>query len=433
MFSLCLVTSSLSQFPFSSPNRLQGGFGLTWINNQPFYAFHVRPDVSFGKIGVGLDLSLEFDSQCKLRTENFNEFSDYLSIIRYVRYGTELDTVFVKVGALDWLTLGQGNIINTYNNSPSIDTRKTGMQCNLNFDKYGVQTLWSNLFQSGIIGARAFVRPLKFTSLTDLPVLQNVEVGATYAADFAVHANVRSAATSGFASGIPFVDVANSLSFTGFDINFPLLRSDITGIDLYANYTKIITYGSGEAIGAMFHFDLSTIIDLVNVRVRLERRFNDDQYIAGYFDAMYEIERFNTTTGMAKSNILSNMVGNSNGYYGDLLIKLIGSFDIIGSYQKLDDVPNSGIFHANTQLAPAQFPVVARAGYDKVNIIDFSDLVTTDDRSYLYAELGYKPYPFLTTSVLYSWTFTPLRNDNEIIGYVPQRKIEPRVMFVYDF
>jgi hypothetical protein len=376
---------------------------------------------------------MEFDSQGKLRTENFNEFSDYLSVIRYVRYGTEADTVFVKVGALDWVTLGQGNIINTYSNSPSYDTRKTGMQLNLNFDKFGIQTIWSNLLQTGIMGARAFVHPLKFTSLTDLPILENAEVGATYAADFAGHANVRSAATSGFAPGIPFVDVANSLTITGLDISFPLLRSDITGIDLYANYTKILTYGSGEAVGAIFHFDLSTIINLVNVRARLERRFNGDQYIAGYFDALYEIERYNESAGVAKSDALSKITGNSNGYYGDLLIKLIGTFDIIGSFQKLDNVPNSGVFHANTQVAPAQFPIIARAGYDKVNIIDFSDLVTTDDRSYLYAELGYKPYPYLITSIVYSWTFTPVRDGSEIIGYEPQRKIEPKVTFVYDF
>ncbi|MFI5253649.1 MAG: hypothetical protein ACHQQQ_14605 [Bacteroidota bacterium] len=430
LLAMVIFSRSRAQFPSTAPNQFQGGFGLTWINNEPFYAFHLRPDLSFGKIGVGLDLNLEFDSQGKLRKENFNEFSDYIAVIRYVRYGTERDTVFLKLGSLDWVTLGQGNIINEYNNSPSFDTRKTGMQFNLNLDKYGVQTLWSNFAQAGVVGVRGFVHPLKLTSIPDIPVISNVEIGATYAADFATAANASAVATSGDGQSYSIIDMANSLTITGFDIDFPVLRSDLTGIDLYANYTKIITYGSGQAIGGMFHFDLSS---LVTARARLERRFNGDHYIAGYFDALYEIERVNIITGATKSGLLASMVDNSNGYYGDLLIRLIGTFDILGSYQKLDNVSNSGIFHAYTNVAPEGMPIVARAGYDKVNIVDFTDLVTTDDRSYLYAEVGYKPLPYLITSMLYSWTFTPIRNGSDIVGYEPQRKVEPRVTFVYTF
>lgn len=59
-------------------------------------------------------------------------------------------------------------------------------------------------------------------------------------------------------------------------------------------------------------------------------------------------------------------------------------------------------------------------------------MFTLDDRSYLYAEVGYKPYPYLLVSMVYSWMFTPVRDaDDKITGYAPQKKIEPRVSLVY--
>lgn len=430
LFSMLLASASFGQFPDTIQNRLQGSIGPTWIDNQPFYAIRLRPDFSLGKIGVGLDLGLEFDAHGSLRTENFNEFSDYVSVIRYLRYGTETDTLFVKLGMLDYVTLGQGNIVNVYNNSPSYDARRTGMQLNLNFDKYGIQTLWSNFAQAGVVGARAFVKPLRFNDATDLPIISNIEVGATWASDFSQYANSRYSVAAGSTTGVPFVEAANALTVTGLDFDFPVLRSGITGIDLYANYTKFISYGSGSAAGAMFHFDLSA---LLSARAKLERRFNGDRYIAGYFDALYELERVNAVTGFAKSDLLSKAVGGSNGYYGDLLINVLSLFDVVGSYQKLDDVPNSGIFHAATDIAPKDAPVIARAGYDKVNIVDFSDLVTTDDRSYLFGELGYKPTDYLIASLRYSWTFTPVRNGSDIVGFEPQRKLEPKITFVYQY
>ena len=77
--------------------------------DKPYYRVSFRPEISFADFGVGLDLNLDFDSEGKLRTENFNEASDYLSIIRYVRYGLKNDPVFIKVGALDYYTLGHGS------------------------------------------------------------------------------------------------------------------------------------------------------------------------------------------------------------------------------------------------------------------------------------------------------------------------------------
>lgn len=425
LFAAALSTS-YSQFPSVAENQIQAGIGPTWIDNMPYYAVRVRPDLSLGKFGLGLDLNLEFDAHGSIRTEDYNEVSDYIALIRYLRYGTENDTLFLKLGALDYVTMGQGNIINMYNNSPTFDARKTGMQLGLNFEKFGIQTMWGNFAQAGVVGARAYVRPMKFTEAADVPVIGNAELGFTGAADLDKNANsIQKYSPAGY-----IITNQSSLGIMGLDIDFPVLRSDLAGIDLYGTYTKIINYGSGEAAGASFHLDLSL---LVSARARLERRFNGDQYVPAYFNSLYEVERINVVTGSSKAAALRAATGSSNGYYGDLLIRVLNIFDIIGAFQKQDDVANSGIFHASTDIAPKDAPFIARAGYDKVNIENFSDLVTTDDRSYLYAELGYKPVEYLIASFVYSWTFTPVRDGETIVGFEPQKKIEPKITFVYGF
>lgn len=98
IMTLLLASSAFAQFPPTAENELTGGLGMTWIDNQPFYAVHVRPEFTFSKIGLGVDLLMEFDSQGHLRKADFQQFSDYVRVLRYVRYNTETDPLFIKLG-----------------------------------------------------------------------------------------------------------------------------------------------------------------------------------------------------------------------------------------------------------------------------------------------------------------------------------------------
>lgn len=174
LFVMLVTSVSFSQyatFDQVNHNVIAGGFGVTWINDQPFYTVRLMPEFAFSDVGVGLDLNLEFDTHGNLRKENFNEFSDYASIIRYIRYGNERQGFYMKVGALDYATIGHGSIINAYNNSPSFDARKIGLQFNLNYDNAGVQSMYGNFGQAGVAGIRAYVRPFKFTDISDVPII----------------------------------------------------------------------------------------------------------------------------------------------------------------------------------------------------------------------------------------------------------------------
>ncbi|MGE5363958.1 MAG: hypothetical protein ACM3SM_07495 [Bacteroidota bacterium] len=436
-----LLTAQFQTYPGMNQGNLDGGLGITWINNQPYYSFHFRPEIAFSKIGVGLNLKLEFGADGKLRSENFNEFSDYLSIIRYVRYGQKQDPFYTRLGALDYATLGHGSIIYMYNNSPSFDTRKVGLELDLDLDRFGVETVYGNFGQAGVAGVRGYVRPFRFTDMSSVPLIRDIEVGASFAADFDKYAGVTSAVYNDSLKKLDILSDKGAMKVIGFDLGLPIRLSSIFTLTPYFDYSKIVEFGSGTALGLMFNM---SGLGLVDVAAKLERRFNGDNYLPAYFNSFYEIDRFmadaskinaiDSTRFISKAARLESLKDQSNGYYGELLVRVLNTFDILGSYQRLDKDSKSGILHLVADISPKDGSYVARAGYDKVRIEGEKDLFTLDDRSYLYAEAGYKPMPYLLVSMVYHWTFSPVRDsDDKVIDYKPQKRIEPRVSFVYPF
>jgi hypothetical protein len=428
-----LTNAQLNEYPLPEQGKLEGGLGLNWIDGQLYYTFHFTPEISFTDIGVGLDLRLDFDKNGNIRKENFNTFSDYLSIIRYVRYGFKNDPVYAKLGALDYYTLGHGSIMYAYNNSPSIDARKTGLVLDIDFGQFGFESIYSSFAEAGILGLRGYVRPLQFTSLAEVPILGRVEVGISYAGDYNDKAGVISGNYNSSTGNFNATNDKGSINIIGADIGLPLLSYRIFNLKLYTDYAKIIDYGSGVATGIIGELNTPGII---SGHAKLERRFNQKHYIPSYFGPLYEIERFQAGPSGVSSKIQSLELDQiaDNGIFGELGVNLLGTFNILGSYQRLDNTPRSGLLHMSTEIAPEDAPFLLRAGYDKTNIGNETAIFKLDDKSYLFFEVGYKPVEFLVVSLVYDWTFTPLYDNNKnIIDYIPQKRIEPRVYFVYPF
>jgi hypothetical protein len=437
LWVLLLISNANAQFYDLKNDQglLSGGGGITWIDGESYLNLHFNPEIAFGNVGIGLDLNLEFDQDGNLRTENFNTVEDYLAIIRYIRYGKKLDPFYFRIGALEYATLGHGSIMNFYNNSPSFDARKIGMALDLDFNVVGFESVYSNFLNVGIGGMRVYVRPLKFTTLGSIPIIGDMEIGASFVADWHKDAGVFEGEIDPETGKFKATDDRGAVMVYGADIEFPIINTSITNLDLYYDFAKIDGFGNGSSLGLLFDFAVSSLLD---IRAKLERRWNTDQYVPAYFNSLYEIERFsfNPVTGEVDNKLksVSQFVNVDNGYYGGLLVRLLNTFDIIGSYERLDETPNSGVLHLSTSIMPEEAPYIARAGYDKVRIGSETEIFTLDDRSHLWAELGYKPFPYMIVSLMYRWNWTPVRDaDKNILFYETQEKVEPRITFVYPF
>ncbi len=433
--------SPFDNYPHPGSGYFNGGLGLNWIDGQLYYRFHLMPEISLGNFGVGLDLAFDINQNGNIRKEDFNTLSDYLSIIRYVRYGLKYDPVYIKLGALDYYTLGHGSIMYQYNNSPSIDNRKIGLVTDIDFGSFGFESIYSTFAEAGVVGLRAYVRPLKFTNAAEIPIISNLEVGGTYAVDFNKYSGVVFAPagpTTLPAKNPPQQFIASDkgrMQIVGLDIGLPIIKSSLLNLQLYSDYAKIINFGSGVATG--IKIDLNGL-GILNASAKLERRFNRAHYMPSYFNSLYEIQRYSLDTAngtySSKATLLENITNPDNGVFGELDLHFMGLLDVIGSYQRLDKTPQSGILHLYANVSTQGMPVVVRAGYDKLNIGNETAIFKVDNNSYLYFELGYKPLPYLIVSMLYSWTFTPIRDaNNNVIDYKPQKRIEPRISFVYPF
>lgn len=416
-----------------------GGLGITTFGGDVFYALNISPDLAFGNVGIGLDVNLRISQSGQLRQEDWNDgVSSYLRLIRYVRYGNKRDSLYVRVGQLDFARLGHGSIVNLYRNNGSYDARRVGVEFDMDFGNYGFESLISDLSTFNIVGVRAYSRPL-FSQ--QIPVLSNLTIGATYVADFSSRANVtRGGGPTTLANRREaFVDSLairrGNLTVIGFDMGLPILRLPVFEMDAYLDVAKIIGYGSGLALGVTGV--VPNVLGAVTLSSRLEHRVVGDQFQFAYFDAIYEQDRFlNFGNGLVitRANELANFSAPGPGIYGDLGGSILGKVRLFGSYQRLYRTPRGGQLHLGARLVDAIPSVLFRADYYKRDIGFETELFTLDDRSLSIVELGYYPYPYLLVSVLYQWTYLAVRDDDgDILRYAPVRRIEPRVSFQFNF
>lgn len=407
---------------------VMGGLGVTVIDGKPYYLLNIMPDLSFGKWGIGLDVNLRIGQDGKIRHEDFKDAYGYLRMLRYVRYGQKNEPVYAKVGAIDFARLGHGSILYLYRNTASYDLRKVGVEFDLDFQKGGLESMYSDVAGAGVLGLRGFVRPLQFSQAASIPILGNLEVGATFASDFNSNAN----RTWGDAAGTTRnAEGGGVLSIVGLDLGLPLLSHEYIRSTLYADYSKILSYGSGAAVG----LDLRLRgLGIMTFDAKYERRFVGNQYLPTYFDAFYERDRYqviDTSRFISKAQTLKS-TQSFEGYFGEILVSILGTFNIIGGYHAPVGVKNAGTLHLELDAGTALPGILVSGGYDKKNV---GSIFKLDNNSLLYAQVGYKPAPYLVVSMLYQWTFTEIRDEKsgEVVGFQPQKRIEPRVGFIARF
>ena len=129
-----------------------GSFGSVTINNQVYNQFSLRPELIFGKVGLGLDLYFYFDQDGNLYDENWNfssskdVYKTLVDKIYYLRWGVPSDDLYFRVGSLPSITLGNGSLVNGYSNIMDYPrVRRTGINFNYNFQNFKLQFVHSDL------------------------------------------------------------------------------------------------------------------------------------------------------------------------------------------------------------------------------------------------------------------------------------------------
>ena len=195
----CPVASSAQPPPSVAMFGYSLSMGSVTVDQEQLYRLSLRPDFPLGRLGVGLDLELFVERNGDLGSRGWKAGSSTQTLdsilrkIYYVRYGRPNDAVYVKIGALDNVTLGYGLIMDNYRNTlhyPGI--KKTGLQFRIaNFagTNIGLEGVINNLqdFQEG--GALIGLRTIGYAA--------DLEVGVTFVADLDQYSGLRDSDSDG--------------------------------------------------------------------------------------------------------------------------------------------------------------------------------------------------------------------------------------------
>ena len=410
------TTSILSQgfrdpWRYPEENRFFGGVGVTWIDDNPYTSLTIAPDISIGDFGIGIYLQLLFDANndFKLRTDEYKDGAGILRAVRYVRYGQKYDQFYLKVGWLDRAMLANGFLMWNYNNTSNYDKRKIGLAADFDFSNFGFETVLGGLGTPSVRGANIYVRPFRLIN-SGGPLLNRFRIYGSFVRDSRIPVTAGSDST-----------VALNTYGVGADLmwlDLPLIKSAV-----YADYSKFENYGDGQAIGINLLFP--DLIGILGMSAKFEKRFINDQFIPSLFGPLYDLDR--------NVNLLSRIESSvkNEGYFGELAGHVLNRLRLIGNFQKLNGIPNSGILHLEASI-PDMIPRFEFFGYyDKKNIETFEDVRTLDINSVLSAGMRYQLYGLVYATLIYRWYWVEDANFPGV--FRPKERVEPGISIRYDF
>ncbi len=414
---LALPAFSQSEQPSSGLGFKMGlGIGVqTFTDTTPpttWQSLSLTPDISFGKFGIGLALTLDYNftgpgNSFTVRQADWwptgavtfqSVMAIYLPKIAYVRWGEKGDPLFVKLGSFTDGTLGDGFIMGDYNNTLFMPTeRHFGFQADLDgalfdFPYVGVETVVGNLALWDVMGARVYVRPLV---KTDIPILNALQVGVTAAVDTNPYYN----------TGLP--GSPSAVGVVGIGALAPIIsQKDVFSLAAFTDAAlQGKTWGSMAGVGGR-------IINIFTYGAQL--RLLGSGFTPDYFGPTYDVLRgvqYNALQAASGSGVtFGGLVTLGTSLLGDALIFKV---TLDSPFVTSETDPTLAEPHLNgvLSLAPGVLPVFSfDFSYDKKGIGTFAQLVDPSN-SAIQAKLNLQSGPAVI-SFVYAITYDRRNSPN---------------------
>jgi len=363
-----------------------GELGFSKIGDDSYVKFSFGYEFSFDLIGLGVQVPLNVllycgdDNGCddktwyRIRKDDWNELSDWLTIVRYFRYGHKFDEknmFYARFGDLGSAYIGHATIVSNYLNTISWNQFKPGLQFDLYTPWGGFETIADDISKPGLMGLRLFIRPLSFV-FGSKNYFSNFALGASVIGDIKAKHKVLPENES----DKPSV-VNKNLLFYAFDAEFKIFRNKYITILPYTDFNFIKNAGHG------FHFGIDTRLHIplsgAYFRFKPEYRMLGDKYMPTYFDSMYMVSNEAFKYDKLKEEKAKNGYYVELGYDQYLLNSLL--FNIKGTYEDYEGKNNSSVLlYASVPLLDSfSFSAI----YSKVNFDKFLDALDLKDALFI--------------------------------------------------
>jgi len=368
-------------------------------NQIAFQRFSFIPEFTYGKWGLGINLTFEFDGDFKLRdldnddkADGWSKFSDYLYKIYYLRYGQKGEPIYGRIGAFDTYTLGHGLIMDGFSNTlfyPQV------LQLGLNLDVdgevvglpiVGFESVVDDVLDWDVIGLRVYVRPL--TSLS-YPIIKDIKFGGSVVMDLDPQ-EIQLSEEYGPPHDHPD---SETVSIVGIDTEAPIFQRGPSSLIAYADWATINGKGNGSIIGTTYRYSWFKLI--------AQLRFLGEQFVVGYFDPYYEVER------ALKYDSLDTITDFYMGYLAGTDLSLFNFASFYFFYSDGFNDPPGPRIQAGIGTQEGALPKIdVGLSYDKKDVSGFRDFFKLSD-SLFQMKVGYKISSFAKIVFIQQRTFTP--------------------------
>ena len=338
--------------------------GVKFIDKELYLVIDPKLSMNFKKIGhVGeQDLDLIFgihaplnvvlvstdisnnDKGVHFKKEDWDEWQDYLKILRYIKIGNSEDNFYFSIGSNLAETIGHGTILRRYipNHDATFSTLSTKL--NYYFDYGGFEALLGDVARGNIFGGLVFIKPFSaienywarsvsfgYTFVADRNAPTDVKYVKYYdyeAEDYAAGADERVPRIANDSKGRPIVADDEFLYMQGIDFEVKLYKDEKTDLKIFTDYSwfKTNIEKGGFTFGLLGRFNLDQNNQHA-IRIQLEGRAHHDSYLPSFFDTFYDIERIEMMTNIfGRDNFQPD--GRSKYYHllHDSSDKFVGSF-----------------------------------------------------------------------------------------------------------
>ena len=457
------------------PFNLGAGLGSVTIDGVIYNQLALRPEIKFGKLGVGLDLVMYIDPQGNIRKDEWDEPTDFFDKILYVSWGAKGDPFFVRYGTLENMTLGYGGLIYGYSNTMEFpEVRRIGLNGGMKFGKFGTELFVANFKDfgrgGGLLGGRITFNPIEKLTLganivTDInqysglkdfdedgvpDLLDDFPEEGDYAVDtdgdgiadeidpdrdgdgYTDNSQDSSIVNNDPDGTVlkpdPFdIDEVDARRVLGFsvDAGYPVFSSKMFSINLYAEGNVLQFADDKSGIGLVPFGANATLFKFINIS--FEYRMDSDYYAPRFFDQAYDLDRvaisLNADSSLSvttKDQNLDISEGQRVGYYGAASLGLFNLVSASASYTDMssDEGDTLRSFTAALSLNTENIPKISQAFayYQRNNDDNPFDFANPSANTILGYRIGYE----VSKGVSLVWDYRRLHADLDGDGIISE-------------
>ena len=457
------------------PFNLGAGLGSVTIDGVIYNQLALRPEIKFGKLGVGLDMVIYIDPQGNIRKDEWDEPTDFFDKILYVSWGAKGDPFFARYGTLENMTLGYGGLIYGYSNTMEFpEVRRIGLNGGMKFGKFGTELFVANFKDfgrgGGLVGGRITFNPFsklvlganvvmdlnQYSGLKDFDedgvpdLLDDFPEEGSYAVDtdgdgiadeidpdqdgdgYTDNSQDTSIVNNDPDGAVlkpdPFdIDEVDARSVLGLsvDAGYPVFSSKMFSINLYAEGNMLQFADDKSGIGLVPFGANATIFKIVNIS--FEYRMDSDFYAPRFFDQAYDLDRVVITedsTGnlsvTTKDQELDISEGQRAGFYGAASLSLFNLVSASASYTDMssDDGDTLRSFTSALALNTDNIPKISQAFayYQRNNDDNPFDFANPSPNTILGYRIGYE----VSAGVSLVWDYRRLHADLDGDGVISE-------------